>query len=160
MYFTYKIFDIVSQCLDKRNSDHRTIEKWTERHFYCNIVFIGCCKNTTKYQGKPFYKYHKRILILRKNNLRISIIYHTQLIWMPTNSCHCILCGLSVTFTWYYYGKGVFTNYVDKKKWVGSRKISTFGQCLWGRKCQHIIMEQVGGQKKEKSFSIFCECPP
>jgi hypothetical protein len=42
---------------------------------------------------------------------------------------------------------GSFTNYVDKRRWIGGQKIVYFCQNLKGRKCQH---SGVGGQKKAK----------
>jgi hypothetical protein len=44
--------------------------------------------------------------------------------------------------------KGAFTNQVDKKRWAVIPKISTFRQCLYGRKCKR---RWVVGQKKPKS---------
>ena len=49
-------------------------------------------------------------------------------------------CFLPKSFT-KLTDKGSFTNYVDKKRWVGGQKMSTF--------CQH---RGVGGQKKENFF--------
>ena len=45
-------------------------------------MYLPDAAKIPQYQGKPFCKYHKGILI--KNNLIVSIIYHTQLIWIPT----------------------------------------------------------------------------
>ena len=49
-----------------------------------------------------------------------------------------------------------FTNYVDKKRWVGSPKKLNFCQRLYDRKCQR---KGVGGQKRRKNVVVVCERP-
>ena len=43
---------------------------------------------------------------------------------------------------------------IDKKRWVGSPRMSTFCQHLKGRKCQHR-----GVKKRQKLVNVACEWP-
>ena len=45
--------------------------------------------------------------------------------------------------------EGSQTTWCDKKRRVGSPKMSTFCQQLYGRKCQR---RRIGGQKKDKNM--------
>ena len=50
-----------------------------------------------------------------------------------------------------YYNRWVFTNYVYKRRWVGSPETSCFCQRLYVRKCQRM---GVGGQKAK---NVVCQ---